>query len=251
MALQNDPNRAIPQTMKTRLLLQNGSLSGQLTGINTYSEELDDMALDEGHHRDVVGGMWDDLGRAQFQFIRDAGLRPSHRLLDVGCGCLRGGVHFVDYLDAGHYFGADINASLLRGGWRELEQRGLLERGATLWQNESFAFGELGERFDFMLAVSVFTHLFFNHIGRCLREAQKVLAPQGVFFATFFPAPMPAFTRVITHQPGDITTHYDQDPFHCAPAELGWLAEQVGLVMDYVGDWQHPRGQHMAAFRHR
>jgi hypothetical protein len=41
-------------------------------------------------HRDVVGGMWDDIGKLQFDFLCDHGLRPSCRLIDIGCGCLRG-----------------------------------------------------------------------------------------------------------------------------------------------------------------
>ncbi len=53
------------------------------------------------------------MGELQFKFLVGWGLRPGDFLLDVGCGCLRGGVHFVRYLEAGHYFGIDVNSSLL------------------------------------------------------------------------------------------------------------------------------------------
>jgi hypothetical protein len=62
-----------------------------------------------GQQRSIVGGEWDEIGRLQFDFLNGAGLKPRHVLLDVGCGCLRGGVHFVAYLERGNYVGIDIN----------------------------------------------------------------------------------------------------------------------------------------------
>lgn len=47
-----------------------------------------DRALAAGKHRDIVGGRWEETARAQMAALRDAGLRPDHRLLDIGCGSL-------------------------------------------------------------------------------------------------------------------------------------------------------------------
>src|SRR3979409_2149502 len=68
---------------------------------------LEALGLD---HRAAVGGRWEEIGELQFQFLRTHGLEPQHRLLDIGCGSLRGGVRFVSYLDPGNYFGIDISA---------------------------------------------------------------------------------------------------------------------------------------------
>jgi hypothetical protein len=62
-----------------------------------------------GQQRRIVGGEWDEIGRLQFDFLKGAGLKLRHVLLDVGCGRLRGGVHFVAYLERGNYVGIDIN----------------------------------------------------------------------------------------------------------------------------------------------
>ena len=35
-------------------------------------------------------------------------------LIDIGCGALRGGVHFVRHLDPGHYFGMDSEPAAAR-----------------------------------------------------------------------------------------------------------------------------------------
>ena len=70
-------------------------------------------AVKAGRHRESVGGLWDQIGQLQFDFLVANGLRPEHKLLDIGCGSLRGGVKFVRYLQSGHYFGTDLNGSLL------------------------------------------------------------------------------------------------------------------------------------------
>lgn len=70
-----------------------------------------------GEHRSFIGGMWDELGDLQFEFMKEQGLKPHHRLGDVGCGALRGGVKFIPYLDAGNYYGLDINASCIDAAW--------------------------------------------------------------------------------------------------------------------------------------
>ena len=94
-----------------------------------YGRQLTDEEIAKGVHRKFVGGMWERIGRHQFDFLRDRGLRPEHRLLDVGCGALRGGVHFIRYLNVGGYYGIDINASLLAAGRDvELPAAGLVDR---------------------------------------------------------------------------------------------------------------------------
>ena len=127
---------------------------------------------------------WEVLGRLQFDFLVSHGLRPEHYLLDVGCGPLRGGVHFVRYLEAGHYYGVDRRAERLKIGRDvELKLAGLTDKGAVLTEMNDFGFERLEQSFDFALAQSVFTHLPANKIVRCLMNIERVLAPGGKFFA--------------------------------------------------------------------
>jgi ubiquinone/menaquinone biosynthesis C-methylase UbiE len=37
----------------------------------------------------------------------------QHKLLDIGCGALRGGIHFINYVDAGNHYGLDLNSWLI------------------------------------------------------------------------------------------------------------------------------------------
>ena len=97
----------------------------------------------------MVGGMWEEMGQLQFDFLREQGLKPEHRFLDVGCGILRGGIHFIPYLEPGHYYGIDKNRELLNFGRKEMEKAGLQERKPTLVQIEDFGFERLGQTFDY------------------------------------------------------------------------------------------------------
>ncbi len=219
-----------------------------MRGVNGYWRALDADDIRRGEHRTMVGAMWDDIGHLQFEFLRAQGLEPRHRLLDVGCGALRGGVHFVRYLEPGRYCGLDANASLIEAGHHELAAAGLADRGARLAADGGFDVGRFGERFDMAIAVSLVTHLYANHIQICLARVAQALAPGGRFYVTFFEAPRAAHLAPITHAPGEITTHYANDPFHQSFDELAMLGARAGLRATLIGDFGHPRGQRMALF---
>jgi len=221
------------------------------TDMNLYGRQLTEDEIARGEHRQFVGGLWDELGQLQLDFLRSQGLQPAHRFVDVGCGALRGGVHFVRYLDPGRYHGLDINASLIEAGRRELELAGLADRDARLLVDDGFRVSRFGQSFDRGLALSLFTHLPMDAIVRCLKEVAAALAPDGVFYATHFGAPGPAWTEPVEHSPGGVCTHYDLDPFHQSVAEYEWMAGLCGLQVQDIGDWDHPRAQRMLAFRHR
>ncbi len=195
-----------------------------------------------------MGGLWEEVGRLQLDFLVSKGLRPSHLLVDVGCGALRGGVHFVRYLDHGHYFGTVINESLLEAGRIELAKEGLAARNPTLIASDRFELSLFGNRFHYALAQSLFTHLNANQILRCLVRTREVLAPGGSLFASFFEAPAPGFVEPLVHARSGITTELDSDPYHYSTAELRCLAELAGLDVEYVGSWSHPRDIRMMRF---
>ena len=218
--------------------------------VNVYGRQLTPDEIAAEQHRELVGGLWDEVGALQLEFLQRRGLAPSHRLADVGCGALRGGVRFVRYLDVGNYYGLDVNASLLEAGRRELAAAGLADKGAHLTADDRFALSRFGVQFDCAIAVSVFTHLPMNHIVRCLAETRAVLRTGGVFYASFFEAPGRPHLAPLAHAPGGIVTHYDADPYHYALAQVQWMATAAGMTVELVGEWGHPRDhQRMLAFR--
>lgn len=222
----------------------------KMKGVNDYHLELSKEQIARKAHREFIGGKWDQLGQLQFEFMVDRGLRPEHRLLDIGCGCLRGGIHFLRYLDAGNYCGLDINRSLIEAGAHEIEEAGLGRKQARLMVDDSFSFEGFGTTFDLMVSVSLITHLPSNVIVRSLDAVRRHLAPGGTYYASYFHAPSPAHIGTIRHEPGGVVSQYDADPFHYAAKELAFMAEITGLEAEVIGDWGHPRDQRMVAFRH-
>ena len=195
-------------------------------------------------HRAAVGGMWEEIGALQFDFLVSQGLRPDHFLLDVGCGSLRGGRHFIAFLEAGRYFGVDKNEVLIRAGLDdELEPELREAKRPTIELMDDFGFERLGQPFNYALAQSVFTHIDLNSILRCLENVRRVLQPGGKFFATY--SENPDIRNLDPIQRGGIRTRPDRDPYHYPVSVFSGLTE---MQMEHIGDWGHPRGQKMLCF---
>lgn len=228
-----------------------------------------------GRHREAIGGLWEELGTLQLEFLKSQGLQPEHRMLDIGCGALRLGVKAVDYLHPGHYFGADLSVELMEAGYaKELSeaQRARLPREnlhATAEFDFSFlnpskceavpavGFGAVtapSKKIDYAMAQSVFTHLPLNHIRRCLAQLAPHLKPGGVFFATFWLVPEAHPLHLPFTQPGaidgvPIVTTDIADPYHYQAADLRYAASGLPYAVEILGDWNHPRRQSMVVFR--
>lgn len=207
--------------------------------------------VESGQHREVVGGLWEQLGALQVEFLTLNGLQPAHHLLDIGCGCLRGGVKFAAYLQPGHYWGMDRNASLIDSGYDiELKGAGLCERvpRSNLVCDGEFDFEVFGRIFDMAIAQSLFTHLSLNRIRLCMERLAVVTRPSARFFATYFEAPAGHPGDAVVEHDSGVRTFGDKDPFHYEVAELEKLMPDIWRLVS-AGAWGHPRGQHMAIFQ--
>ena len=58
----------------------------------------------------------EDHARKRFDELVAQGIKPSDTVVDYGCGTLRLGVHFIDYLDADRYVGLDIDDRIIAAG---------------------------------------------------------------------------------------------------------------------------------------
>ena len=204
--------------------------------------------------RFAVGGLWEEMGNAQLAFLKSQGMQPGHRLLDVGCGTLRGGVKFIPYLDPGNYFGIDLSQEMLDAGLRELEGVGAGGRDPHLRQTETFDM-DFGVPMDYAIAQSVFTHIPLNSILRCVLNVQHVLAPEGRFYATFFEntAGKNSLEPLSHPQPDHppLVTHMDRDVYHYDLSAFEWACSGTALQVEYIGEWGSLRGQKMLLFTRR
>ena len=217
---------------------------------NAYEDEAAmAAAAAQGRHRHVIGGLWEELGTLQLEFLRAQGLEPRHVLIDVGCGSLRAGVKLVPYLDPGTYFGIDRSPSLLDAGYsNEIVAKGLASRlpFENLRAVADFDLSWTGRSFDCGIAQSVFTHLPLDRFVACLTAIRPHFRPEARFFATFFEVP----TEVAEFQhPGGVKSRSDRDPFHFTRKQILAAAATVpGWKATWIGDWRHPRDQQIAAF---
>lgn len=222
---------------------------------NVYARELSREEVAAGTHREFVGGLWEEIGAMQLDFLVRHGLTPEMRLLDLGCGCLRGGVRFLRHLAPGNYYGMDANESLLRSGWEvELPRAGLAGRlpARNLLHNRDFEAWRFGVVFDMVLAQSVFSHLPQDWLRRCLCELGPSVKRGGSFFATYFHCPedwpedQPRFDAAHGG-----TTFWDRDPFHYRERDLAAAADPHDWEVECLRGWGHPRGQWMVRFGRR
>ncbi|MEM2085824.1 MAG: class I SAM-dependent methyltransferase [Archaeoglobaceae archaeon] len=186
-------------------------------------------------YKEAVGGLWEEIGKLQFEFLVKEGLKPEHYFLDVGCGSLRGGIHFIRYLMPTHYVGVDIDEELLKAGKLELVKNNLLDKNPVLVRMGDFNFSSLNREFDFALAQSVFTHLPLNSIIRCILNIEKVLVRGGRFYATFFESPKKFHLEPLRHPKvdgPDTITNFDMDPYHYSFEIFKWICEGTNFRVE-------------------
>lgn len=203
-----------------------------------------DRALAAGRHREIVGGRWDETARAQMAALLDEGLRPDHRLLDIGCGCLRLGHRAVGYLNPGNYWGTDASAALMARGWQteltpELQAR--LPRD-QLVEDAAFAFPGLPGDIDCAIAFGVFTHLPAAALRPALASLRARIPGLRKLLLTVFLAPKGQSGPL--RQPDGVVTHADRPPYHRAAAEVEADTTAAGFALAWR-DRRLPRGQRL------
>lgn len=208
--------------------------------------------IERGAHRKFVGGMWDVHGARQLDFLIAQGLKPAHKLLDVGCGSFRAGRHIVNYLEPGNYYGIDANLTLLQAGYDvELtdEERSRLPV-KNLRANDRFD-ADFGVKFDMAIAQSVFTHVSLNHIRLCLVRVARVMHTGGKFYATFFEQGSDVSVDTIAQEGSQRPRFTERNLFWYFRSDLEWASTFGPWDYKYIGDWGHPRGQCMVEYTRR
>lgn len=198
---------------------------------------------DPRQHRGYVGGMWEEIGRVQFDFMVRQGLKPQDILVDVGCGSLRGGRFFIAYLDPEHYLGIDHHAWLIKAGLKhEVPERLRDEKRPHFVISDRFEFHKFRKRPDYGIAQSLFSHLAREDILLCLANLRAEMQAGGRFYATFVPKGfLPEDYVNPGHSDDRQAFQYDAEEILAIGREAGWQAR-------YIGDWGHPRGQQMLEF---
>jgi SAM-dependent methyltransferase len=125
------------------------------------------------------------------------GLRPDHRVLDIGSGIGNLAISLTGYLRGG-YDGVEIHPEAVawcqqaitrkHPGFRfhraDLASRAYNPGGLIPASEYRFPFPD--ETFDFIFLSSVFTHMLPDAVEHYLQEMSRLLAPGGVCVASYF-----------------------------------------------------------------
>ncbi|MDJ1159984.1 class I SAM-dependent methyltransferase [Chelatococcus sp. SYSU_G07232] len=178
-------------------------------------------------------------------FVRLGELKPTERVLDIGCGIGRMAVPLTQYLEGegAAYEGVDPVAEGIAWCTRtitpvypnfrfcrvDVAHPLYNPQGQLAGEEVVLPFPDAG--FDFAMMVSVATHLPLAEIGAYAREVARVLAPGGRLFLTAFlvapgdPARETARPRFL---PGEAPGTWIGDP----QAPLAAIGFDIGLVED-------------------
>jgi SAM-dependent methyltransferase len=153
-------------------------------------------------------GLWFVGGEADYkqvnaeylEYFRNlGGLRPDHRVLDVGCGIGVMASALAHFLNAnGSYAGFDIVRVGIRWAQKNIASRfpNFSFTHADIFNKhynpkgnvspEAYRFPYEDASFDFVFVKSVFTHLLPESIQNYVREIRRVIKPTGVCLTSVF-----------------------------------------------------------------
>ena len=186
-------------------------------------------------HRAYVGPpeYYDIIGGLQLVVLMNVGLREHHKVLDVGCGSLRGGRFIMQYLLPGNYYGIEPNKWLVEAAIdNEIGQDMIDLKRPHFSANKHMELDKWGVQFDYIMAQSIITHAPLAMVRQLMQAVYQVLSPEGTFIATVFE--------------GDEDNQLTEWSY---PAGVKWTSETITELTIAAGlsvatlPFEHPAGQ--------
>ncbi len=158
---------------------------------------LPPVSLRRTYYRSTAREAYRRACEAAMHELMSRGLRPDHRVLDIGCGIGNLAVPLTEYL-RGNYHGFDVNADAIDWCRRAISSRwphfhfhhvdvesvAYHDRGTH--SPDTFVFPLESASVDMAFAGSVFTHLLPAAAEQYIRECGRVLADGGTCITSFF-----------------------------------------------------------------
>jgi len=243
----NDIQTALKVMEQAHILRPKGPVIKQK--LEEYKIFLNKEILKEGSegirqvgHRNYVGGKWEEIGKLQFDYLISKGLKPNDIFLDIACGSLRAGIHFINYLNKGNYLGIDKEKELIDLGIeKELTEEVFLSKTPEFVVSDKFEFSKFSKIPDYSIAQSLFTHLVEVDIKLCLKNLRKFVGNRPhKFYATFFEVDVPI--------EGELDYSHSHVSFFYTKTQIEQFAQDTGWKFKYIGGWNHPRDQKIVLF---
>lgn len=196
----------------------------------------DDFGLEHApgdpHHRAYVGppADYDLIAGLTFSLLFASGLRETDNLLDLGCGSLRVGRLLMPYLRPDRYCGIEPNKWLVQAALaREVGRDVIRLKRPRFSADEDFDASVFGQKFDWMVAQSIFSHTYADMTRRALANLAPALSTQGALIGTVLQGSPTTGSGWL--YPGCVTYQWE---------EFENLLESAGLSGALLA-WPHPR----------
>ena len=179
-------------------------------------------------HPGADKGLYDlSRGRYHAEYLKRHGLRPEHRLLDIGCGYGRTAVAVLPYLEPGHYIGTELSRQRLRLARELVAREGLCDRDPRFVLSIDNAMPELDAAcVDVIWAQSVFTHMPREEAHMLLAACRRVLVPGGRMLFNYASSP-------------DDAVHERNVKDFCYPDRvMAAMVRSAGFALEVMDDWQ-------------
>lgn len=125
---------------------------------------------------------WQARGELIAEFLRDEGLQPHHKVLDLGCGNLSEGLPLIEYLAPGCFYGLEPNGWLIESAldrFPEIEHKLPRFRWDTDFSADAF-----GVTFDYVVAHSVLSHVAHWQMAQALQHVRASVRLDAVWLAS-------------------------------------------------------------------
>lgn len=199
-------------------------------------------------------------------FIKLGKLKPSDTVLDIGCGIGRIAIPLTKYLTNGELYGFDIDKRGIQWCQKNISKKfenfhfqyvdifNKFYNKKGKIKAEEFIFPYENNKFDFVFATSVFTHMLPEQITQYLAEINRVLKPGGKCFLTWFSIDEEAQKNITNHISNcDFEYEYKEYCFYShknvPEAEIGykedWIIKQLKRIdcyenlKIYHGSWSN------------
>lgn len=175
-------------------------------------------------------------GREHFICLLAAGLTPQSKLIDLGSGVLRLGYWPIHFLDPFCYCGIEPHPQRLAMGVDTILEAEIREsKRPRFHSNPGFDTSVFGEKFDFFLAYSIWTHACKQQIRTMLEAFLRDASDESLFLTSYLPAGegRPDYQG----EKWNGTSHESDIP-GCIYHSLGWIkaeCRQRGLLARELG----------------
>jgi hypothetical protein len=126
------------------------------------------------------GKVYGEVGQGFFRKVVKLGLKPEDVLVDYGCGTLRMGIHAINYLGPGKYWGLEISDFLLQQG-RELVGEALLEEKQPHLEviSPASVAAAAAAKPAMLISIRVLIHVHPDELKEYFGNVMTIIGPSG------------------------------------------------------------------------